>query len=264
MAAIVQAQGTVLVRRKPAFEPPLRHHHALVAKRQTQPPQKRPPPRHGGSNPPGCTNIRSLRQAAKASVQHTDFPRFESWSEPHMRFVGLAAKAPARHTGDPRFKSATKHHRLFCSSMAERPADSRKTAVRYRAGEPSTQTGDHHDQHQHQTGAAGRRHPRDGPGAFKPETVGQRAFNPRARGSTPPGSSNRTVTHTRLAQSVERRPLKSEVRGSSPRSCTNSLFDLRRICRGGPAVYGLRRVRFPCRSPASITFAAVTTKGGLA
>src|SRR5262249_3761587 len=24
----------------------------------------------------------------------------------------------------------------------------------------------------------------------------------------------------------------------------------RRICRGGPAVYGLRRVRFPCRSPA--------------
>jgi hypothetical protein len=28
-----------------------------------------------------------------------------------------------------------------------------------------------------------------GPGAFKPETVGQRAFNPCARGSTPPGFS---------------------------------------------------------------------------
>ena len=61
----------------------------------------------------------------------------------------------------------------------------------------------------------------DGPGAFKPETVGQRAFNPRARGSTPPGSPN-TSSCTRLAQLVERRPLKSEVRGSSPRSCTNS------------------------------------------
>ena len=55
--------------------------HALVAKRQTQPPQKRPPKRHGGSSPPGCTNYRSLRQAAKASVLHTDIPRFESWSE---------------------------------------------------------------------------------------------------------------------------------------------------------------------------------------
>jgi uncharacterized protein YjiS (DUF1127 family) len=48
-------------------------------------------------------------------------------------------------------------------------------------------------------------------------------------GSTPPGSPNTTITCTRLAQSVERRPLKSEVRGSSPRSCTN-LIGLRRIC----------------------------------
>jgi hypothetical protein len=63
----------------------------------------------------------------------------------------------------------------------------------------------------------------EGPGAFKPETVGQRAFNPRVRGSTPPGSSSH-AQRTRLAQSVERRPLKSEVRGSSPRSCTNSLL----------------------------------------
>ena len=59
-----------------------------------------------------------------------------------------------------------------------------RPAVRYRAGEPATQA------------------IADGPGAFKPETVGQRAFNPRARGSTPPGSSNHTVTCTRLAQLV--------------------------------------------------------------
>jgi hypothetical protein len=89
--------------------------------------------------------------------------------------------------------------------------------------------GDHHG-HQDQTGAVCRRISiADGPGAFKPETVGQWAFNPRARGSTPPGSPKPTITCTRLAQLVERRPLKSEVRGSSPRSCTN-LIGLRRIC----------------------------------
>jgi hypothetical protein len=38
-----------------------------------------------------------------------------------------------------------------------------------------------------------------------------------------------TPPHTRLAQSVERRPLKSEVRGSSPRSCPNRI-GLLRIC----------------------------------
>jgi hypothetical protein len=203
--------------------------------------------------------LSSLRQAAKASVLHTDIPRFESWSE----------------------------HQSSRSSMAERPADNRKTAVRYRAGEPVA-TGDHLD-HDRQIGAAHRRISiLDGPGAFKPETVGQRVFNPRARGSTPPGSSNRTITHTRLAQSVERRPLKSEVRGSSPRSCTilfeqdsrlgqrhaiqakrpipsDPALDLRRICRGGPAVHGLRRVRFPCRSPAStiVVHHRSNHKGGL-
>ena len=180
--------------------------------------------------------LRSLRQAAKASVLHTDIPRFESWSE---------------------------HHHLSRSSKAEHPADNRKTAVRYRAGEPTT--GDRHDNHQTNGAACRRASIAGGPGAFKPESVGQRAFNPRARGSTPPGSSNPRC-HTRLAQSVERRPLKSEVRGSSPRSCAN-LFeqDLRRICRGGPAVYGLRRVRFPCRSPVSSTRPPPqpTTKGGL-
>ena len=112
-------------------------------------------------------------------------------------------------------------NQLSCSSMAEHPADNRNTADRYRAGEPAT-TGDQHERNDQKTGAAGRRISiTDGPGAFKPETVGQRAFNPRARGSTPPGSPN-TSSCTRLAQLVERRPLKSEVRGSSPRSCTNS------------------------------------------
>jgi hypothetical protein len=136
--------------------------------------------RHASSMTPQPARGCSLRQAAKASVLHTDIPRFESWSE---------------------------HHSFSRSSMAERPADNRKIAVRYRAGEPTTRAIAH------------------GPGAFKPETVGQRAFNPRARGSTPPGSSNGSITCTRLAQSVERRPLKSEVRGSSPRSCTNSTCD---------------------------------------
>ena len=56
--------------------------------------------------------LSSLRQAAKASVLHTDIPRFESWSE---------------------------HHHFSRSSMAERPADNRKPAVRYRAGEPTQQ-----------------------------------------------------------------------------------------------------------------------------
>src|SRR5262245_60719644 len=109
--------------------------------------------------------LSSLRQAAKASVLHTDIPRFESWSEHHTGFVSLAAKAPARHAGDPWFESATKHQHLSRSSMAERPADNRKTAVRYRAGEPVA-TGDHHD-HDHETGAARRRISiLDGPGAF--------------------------------------------------------------------------------------------------
>ena len=174
-----------------------------MAKRQTQPPQKRPPScrrrvfdttRHGGSSPPGCTK----------------FARF--------------AKRPRHRSYTPTFPGSSPgaSTTLSRSSMAERPADNRKTAVRYRAGEPTA--GDHHDNHQtngHQTnGAACRRaFIAGGPGAFKPESVGQRAFNPRARGSTPPGSSN-PRSRTRLAQSVERRPLKSEVRGSSPRSCT--------------------------------------------
>jgi hypothetical protein len=211
--------------------------NALVAKRQTQPPQKRPPQRRGGSSPSGCTIFvcaqpphqpcarRSLRQAAKASVLHTDIPRFESWSEHHTRFVGLAVKAPARHAGDPRFEAPA------ISPVAQwqsaRPITGRPRFDTVRENHQHEQ-GDHYV-HQDQTGAACRRiSVADGPGAFKPETVGQRAFNPRARGSTPPGSPN-TTTCTGLAQSVERRPLKSEVRGSSPRSCTN-LIGLRRIC----------------------------------
>jgi hypothetical protein len=132
--------------------------------------------------------LSSLRQAAKASVVHTDIPGSSPGASTNG-FVSLAAKAPARHAGDPRLESATKHQHLSRSSMAERPADNRKTAVRYRAGEPTT-TGDHHDNHQTNGAACRRTSIADGPGAFKPETVGQRAFNPRARGSTPPGSPN--------------------------------------------------------------------------
>ena len=201
LAAIVQWQGTASVRRKPAFDPPLRHHQCTRGETADAAASEAAAARHGGSSPPGCTSNCSLRQAAKASVLHTDIPRFESWSE---------------------------HHHLSRSSMAERPADNRKTAVRYRAGEPTT--GDRHDNDQTNGAACRRAFIAGGPGAFKPESVGQRAFNPRARGSTPPGSSN-PRTHTRLAQSVERRPLKSEVRGSSPRSCTILFEQDSRFCR---------------------------------
>src|SRR5215510_5534435 len=77
-------------------------------------------------------------------------------------------------------RRSTRH--LSRSSKAEHPADNRKTADRYRAGEPAT-TGDQHDHDHQKTGAAGSRISiTDGPGAFKPETVGQRAFNPCAKG----------------------------------------------------------------------------------
>ena len=113
-AAIVQWQGTALVRRKPAFDPPLRHHHsdfsnALVAKRQTQPPQKRPPSRRGGSSPPGCTIRCSLRQAAKASVLHTDISRFESWSE-HQSSPVAQRQSARPITGSPRFDTVRENH----------------------------------------------------------------------------------------------------------------------------------------------------------
>jgi hypothetical protein len=170
---------------------------------------------------PGAPTIARFAKRLRHRSYTPTFPGSSPGASTTPRFVSLAAKAPARHAGDPRFESATKHQHLSRSSMAERPADNRKTAVRYRAGEPSPQAGDHRVD-QDQTGAACRRISiADGPGAFKPETVGQRAFNPRARGSTPPGSPSR-ISHTQLAQSVEHRPLKSEVRGSSPRSCTNS------------------------------------------
>ena len=199
--------------------------NALVAKRQTQPPQKRPPQGMEVQVLPGAPAIARFAKRPRHRSYTPTFPGSSPGASTRNRFVSLAAKAPARHAGDPRFESASKHQYLSRSSKAEHPADNRKTAVRYRAGEPAT--GDHRDNHQtngHQTnGAACRRASiAGGPGAFKPESVGQRAFNPRARGSTPPGSSNPRC-HTRLAQSVERRPLKSEVRGSSPRSCTSSL-----------------------------------------
>src|SRR5262249_58530925 len=86
---------------------------------------------------------------------------------------------------------------LSRSSKAEHPADNRKTADRYRAGEPAI--GDQHDHDHHKTGAAGRRiSVTDGPGAFKPETVGQRAFNPVPNGF----NSSLALHHTRLAQLV--------------------------------------------------------------
>src|SRR4029079_3276713 len=113
----------------------------------------------------------SLRQAAKASVLHTDIPRFESWSEHQSRFVSLRRK-PLRDMQGTRGSSPRRSTNQLCrSSKAERPADNRKTADRSRAGEPAT--GDQHVHDDQETGAAGRRSSiADGPGAFKPEMVG--------------------------------------------------------------------------------------------
>jgi hypothetical protein len=133
----------------------------------------------------------SLRQAAKASVLHTDIPRFESWGEHHTRFVSLVAKAPARHAGDPRFESATRHQILSRSSKAEHPADNRKTADRYRAGEPAT--GEQHDDDDQKTGTAAAVSPSPmDPERSSPRRLGNGLLIRAPRGSTPPGFS---ITH---------------------------------------------------------------------
>jgi hypothetical protein len=67
------------------------------------------------------------------------------------------------------------------SSKAERPADNRRTAVRYRAGEPPAQTRGLPCPPPPNRGGSPPHPHSDGPGAFKPETVGQRAFNPCAK-----------------------------------------------------------------------------------
>jgi hypothetical protein len=54
---------------------------------------------------------RSLRQAAKASVLHTDIPRFESWSE-HHRPSPVAQRQSARPiTGRPRFDTVRENQK---------------------------------------------------------------------------------------------------------------------------------------------------------
>lgn len=122
--------------------------------------------RHGGSSPPGCTILVCAQSRGGAlSARHTNpahsarfakrprhrfyIPTFPGSSPgaSTKRFVSLAAKASARHAGDPQVPSPRRSTSIVSSrsSMAERLADNRKTAVRHRAGEPSTQAGDHHD-----------------------------------------------------------------------------------------------------------------------
>ena len=145
-------------------------------------------------------NARFAKRPRHRSYTPT-FPGSSPGASTNDGFVSLAAKAPARHAGDPRFESATRHHHFSRSSKAERPADNRKTADRYRAGEPTT--GDQHDHDHQKTGTAGRRiFIADGPGAFKPETVGQRAFNPCAKGFNSSRVPQSHDHHTRLAQLV--------------------------------------------------------------
>src|SRR5262249_13696134 len=157
--------------------------------RQTQPPQKRPPQGMEVQILPGAPLLfaRSRHTNPARGARFAKRPRHRSYtptfpgSSPGAstnRFVSLAAKAPARHAGDPWVPSPRRAtSQPSRSPKAEHPADNRKTADRYRAGEPAT--GDQHDHDHHKTGAAGRRISiTDGPGAFKPETLGQRAFNP--------------------------------------------------------------------------------------
>ena len=91
--------------------------NALVAKRQTQPPQKRPPSRHGGSTPPGCTILVCARPPMRRAL-----------ASPSGQGIGLTH----RHCQVRVLERAPS----LPLSGAERPADKRKTAVRYRAGEP--------------------------------------------------------------------------------------------------------------------------------
>src|SRR5262245_45876473 len=79
------------------------------------------------------------------------------------------------------------------SSKAEHPADNRKTADRYRTGEPAT--GDRHDHDHQKTGAAGRRISITvDPERSSLRRLGNGLLIRAPRGSTPPGSSNTTIT----------------------------------------------------------------------
>jgi hypothetical protein len=122
---------------------------------------------------------RSLRQAAKASVLHTDTPRFESWSE-HHRSV---CRALSRSAGAPRPRASL--------APRECPAGGGEPIRNSRRSSPVAQ----------------RQSARPITGRPRFDTVRE---------------NHAPIAHARLAQPAERRPLKSEVRGSSPRSCTNS------------------------------------------
>ena len=80
-AAIVQWQGAALVRRKPAFDPPLRHHHCTRGETADAAASEAAALAAWRFKSSRVHHFCSLRQAAKASVLHTDIPRFESWSE---------------------------------------------------------------------------------------------------------------------------------------------------------------------------------------
>ena len=121
--------------------------------------------------------------------------------------------------------------RISRSSKAEPPADNGETADRYRAGGPI------------------------GPGAFQPEPVGHRPFKPLAMRFDPSRVLHAWAdNHARLAQVAERRPLKSEARGSTPRSCSTAAW---------PATHLARRTLCPRVETGSIPVQAAKQKPAL-
>ena len=88
--------------------------------------------RHGGSSPPGCTNLAcAQRPRHRSYIRHPS----QSWREHNASLSGQGIGPTYRHSAGS--SPASEHQHFSRSSKAERPADNRKTAVRYRAGEPS-------------------------------------------------------------------------------------------------------------------------------
>ena len=152
---------------------------ALVAKRQTQPPQKRPPTRHGGSSPPGCTifacarpprpPVRDARFAKRPRhLSYTpDIPRFKSWSE-HQPHSPVAQRQSARLiTGRPRIVTVRENQQQETKMTMTMTKPGRLTAAPPSAMDPERSS---------------------------PRWLGNGLLIRAPRGSTPPGSPNRTIT----------------------------------------------------------------------
>ena len=132
--------------------------HAGLAHRAERSPRKR---EAGGSSPPASTKSRATHswqngEAASATsdtAAHPDW-KFNSSQGHYSCSVSAAtahsapfAKRPRHRSYTPRFPGSRPGASTITSrsSKAERPADNRRTAVRYRAGEPETEGDDYDD-----------------------------------------------------------------------------------------------------------------------